>query len=239
MLSKVRQLIEIVWSPIALFEISLRNNLTSFIAESNISDQEQWLDVGCGDRPYESLFPKGVYIGIDVKISGRGDALKNPDYFYDGKVLPYIDNSIDGILSTQVLEHVFSTDQYLGEIYRVLKPGGKLLISTPFVWQEHEQPFDFMRWTSFGITLSLKNVGFERIENTKLIKSIESLAMIFNLYLLHNLTPPIKGFGRVLCLLICFPVQIIALILQKILPDKGLFYLENITIAYKPDHFNN
>jgi SAM-dependent methyltransferase len=225
--------LEIIWNPIALIEVTLCKELEKLIKGSIISDTDKWVDVGCGERPYEAFFPNKTYIGVDVETSGRDKHLKNPDYFYDGKILPFEENSIDGVLSTQVLEHVLSPEQYLKEIYRVLKPGGKLIISTPFVWQEHEIPYDFIRWTSFGIKHDLQNCGFQKIKNIKINKSIEASAMIFNMYILHNLKPPIRGFGRLLCFLVCFPIQFFALVLQRLLPDKGLFYINNITVAEK------
>ena len=75
--------------------------------------------------------------------SGRPKHMKKPDLFYDGRELPFGEASIDGILSTQVLEHVPNPSAYIMEAKRVLRPGGYLVMSVPFVWQEHEQPYDF------------------------------------------------------------------------------------------------
>ena len=50
---------------------------------------------------------------------------------YDGKKLPYKDNSLDGIISTEVFEHVNNRDSFIKELNRVLKPGGKLIITAP------------------------------------------------------------------------------------------------------------
>ena len=54
-------------------------------------------------------------------------------------------------MCNQVLEHVFNPDDFVREIARVLKPGGALLLTVPFVWNEHEQPYDYARYSSFGL----------------------------------------------------------------------------------------
>ena len=108
------------------------------------------LDVGCGSKPYQDLFAVEVYIGLDIDSENsrkRGIA----DHYYDGHVFPFTDASFDSILCNQVLEHVFNPDEFLREIVRALKPGGRLLLTVPFVWDEHEQPYDYARYSSFGL----------------------------------------------------------------------------------------
>jgi SAM-dependent methyltransferase len=128
------------------------------------SDQElRILDFGCGGSPYRSLFPNSEYkradIGgvdnIDYKIPTDGSSVK----------LPVDDGYFDLLLSSQVLEHVPNPDAYLSEAFRVLKPGGLLLISTHGVFEEHGCPYDFRRWTSFGLRLDLERSGFT-LKNT-------------------------------------------------------------------------
>ena len=102
------------------------------------------LDVGCGSKPYRSLFTVDAYIGLDIDSETsrqRGIA----DQLYDGNVFPFPDGAFDSVLCNQVLEHVFNPDAFLAEIARVLKPGGKLLLTVPFVWDYHEQPYGYSR----------------------------------------------------------------------------------------------
>jgi len=61
------------------------------------------------------------------------------------------------------------------------------------------------------------------IEKIKSSKSFEALALIFSMYLLNNLKSPLSGMGLKICLFICFPIQLVAYILQSLLPDKGFF----------------
>jgi SAM-dependent methyltransferase len=113
------------------------------------------LDMGCGNRPYERIFrQKGCdYVACD--IDGNVDVRIEP-----GRPLPLPDASADGVVSFQVLEHVWDLDWYLGECHRLLKPGGWLLLSTHGTWLYHPHPTDFRRWTRDGLLAELDERGF-------------------------------------------------------------------------------
>jgi SAM-dependent methyltransferase len=68
---------------------------------------------------------------------------------------------------SQVFEHVFTPETYMSEIYRVLCPGGRLLLTMPFASDEHEQPRDFARYSSFGLHALPERAGFEVAEQRK------------------------------------------------------------------------
>jgi SAM-dependent methyltransferase len=225
---------EIFWNPIYICEYSLRKNIEESIRSFRIPPQAKWLDVGCGLRPYEHHFPRGCYIGVDVESSGAVDTMKKPDHFYDGRVLPFSESSFDGVITTQVLEHVLDADALILEMFRVIKPGGELVLSLPFVWQEHEEPYDFLRFSTFGISNSLNKFGFEVISMSKDTSAIESLAVLLNIYIINNLIPPIRGFEFLVSLSVCLPIQLFALLLKKLLPDQGKLYLNLIITARKP-----
>jgi SAM-dependent methyltransferase len=74
--------------------------------------------------------------------------------------VPLADACADGVVSFQVLEHVADLDWYLGECFRLLKPGGWLLLSTHGVWLYHPHPTDFRRWTRDGLVAELEQRGF-------------------------------------------------------------------------------
>ena len=90
------------------------------------------------------------YIGLDTHNSGHNHVNTDADFFYNGDYFPFDDNSFDCLVCFQVMEHVDNVDLFLAEIKRVLKPDGLLLASAPFMWPEHEMPYDFKRWTSIG-----------------------------------------------------------------------------------------
>jgi SAM-dependent methyltransferase len=120
------------------------------------------LDFGCGSKPYAHLFAQAdSYTGIDMQISGHDHSLSKVDVFFDGKNIPFPDQHFDGVVTFETLEHVFDIDYVLCEFHRVLKQDGQLLITIPFAWPEHEQPYDFGRYTSFGMSAILREHGFE------------------------------------------------------------------------------
>lgn len=118
------------------------------------------VDYGCGSQPYKPLILPFVkeYIGADLPINPKIDAVINEE----GRLeLP--DNSVDFVLSTQVLEHVADPDLYLSEAIRVLKKDGTLILTTHGIWMYHPDPTDYWRWTSAGLTKVVEKAGFETI----------------------------------------------------------------------------
>lgn len=231
---KLKSLIpEIIWNPIYIVNYKLSLAVKKIILRSNIKNNEQWVDVGCGLRPYENSFPAGTYIGVDVEISGAKNRMKVPDFYYDGTHLPFNSGSIDGIICTQVLEHVPNARLLVTEMSRIIKPNGNLILSIPFVWEEHEIPFDFSRFTTYGITDLLNKADFEVEEIIKDTGSIETIGILLNVYIANNLIPQISGLGFIINLFFCLPIQIIVILFQLILPDKNRLYLNLIVKAKK------
>src|SRR3954470_22484498 len=93
----------------------------------------QVLDVGCGSRPYESLFGASNYVGLELDTPNNR-SVDMADVYYDGKTFPFEANLFDSAVCNQVLEHVFEPDAFVREIARILKTDGKLLLTVPFVW---------------------------------------------------------------------------------------------------------
>jgi ubiquinone/menaquinone biosynthesis C-methylase UbiE len=81
------------------------------------------MDFGCGKKPYKEIFGFDEYIGVDIEVSGHDNTQHDIDVFWDGKSLPFADNTFDSILASEVFEHVFELDAVLDELRRVLKPG--------------------------------------------------------------------------------------------------------------------
>jgi SAM-dependent methyltransferase len=131
------------------------------------------LDVGVSEGPYRCVFEPVVdrYVGLEYppsildkqpdlwKILDR--AKKSVDVFGDGNQLPFEDASFDTVLCTEVLEHLPDPASVLGEIARVLKPGGRLLATVPFSQPLHELPGDYYRFTPSGLEYLLGQAGLE------------------------------------------------------------------------------
>lgn len=117
------------------------------------------LDVGCGQMPYRGLFPHiQRYVGIEHPNHHHPD--DRPTMWAEGMHLPFPDAAFDSVLATQVLEHVPEPALLLAELCRVLRPGGVLLLSAPHIWELHEQPYDFYRYTCYGLSYLLRQAGF-------------------------------------------------------------------------------
>jgi SAM-dependent methyltransferase len=114
------------------------------------------LDYGCGGSPYRSLFSCRTYHRADLA------GVEDIDFEYGAdSSLPSELADYDCVLSSQVLEHVLSPSSYLAECYRVLKPGGSLVLSTHGLFPDHAYPNDYWRWTVFGLQRLVEGIGFK------------------------------------------------------------------------------
>ena len=153
-----KRLFERFGGPRAVFVKRLTDSVLRFV----LSEWEELrgctvLDYGCGVMPYRKAFELAgaIVIGADIGKNDRADLLIPTN----GK-LPLQDNSCDYVVSFQVLEHVLVPQAYLTETCRVLKPCGKLFITTHGLWPYHPTPTDYYRWTREGLRLELERAGF-------------------------------------------------------------------------------
>ena len=222
--------ISIVINPIYI----LRSGIYKSVARIAQDLNGNILDIGCGTKPYESLFTKASsYTGVDIEISGHDHKDSKVDYFYDGKKLPFHNESFDVVVSFEVFEHIFNLDEVLIEIYRVLKPHGQILISVPFAWDEHEIPYDFARYTSYGLAHILKSNGFEPTESIKTTTYVLAIFQILIAYLTQYVLPQGRISGRLAQLIIIFPLNIAALFFNAILPKRYEYFCNNVVLAKK------
>lgn len=189
------------------------------------------LDVGCGRKPYKSLFTVDKYIGIEID-SERSRTTSAADVFYDGNLFPFIDGEFDCILCNQVLEHVFNPELFLHEINRVIKNDGFLLLSIPFAWDEHEQPHDFARYSSFGLAYLLEKNGFKIINHTKTAADFRVFVQLVIGYIFKVL-PKNKIILLIVNVLIMAPLTILGVFLSLCLPSNPDMFLDQIILAKK------
>ena len=117
------------------------------------------LDAGSGRAPYRDLFTHARYETADF-LAVKGKTYTEQDYVCDLADIPVEDARFDHVLLTQVLEHIPEPRLVLAELHRVLKPGGTLWLTAPLFYAEHEKPYDFYRYTQFGLRHLLEAAGF-------------------------------------------------------------------------------
>jgi len=194
------------------------------------------LDFGCGVKPYRTLFTVAKsYTGVDYENPGHSHLNEQIDIYYDGETLPFAANSFDSIFSSEVFEHVFNLEEILPEMNRVLKPGGHLLITCPFVWPEHEKPHDFARYTLFALRSRLEAAGFT-IEVLDKSGNFFTAVCQLRIAFFHDVILPKLTFPVLIKATRFFILPFLntaALLFNKILPGNQDMYLSNIVVAKK------
>lgn len=136
--------------------VALRDTAHRVLRERvGLSPGQIVVDLGCGDCPYREWFLDAGCEYIDCDLDGDVTVRIRP-----GEPVPLADGVADGVVSFQVLEHVWDLDWYLYEAKRLLIPGGWLLLSTHGAWLYHPHPTDYRRWTADGISRELEQRGF-------------------------------------------------------------------------------
>jgi SAM-dependent methyltransferase len=193
------------------------------------------VDFGCGSKPYRAMVDCEEYIGVDFENSGHPHENEQIDVFYDGKHLPFENESIDAVLSSEVFEHIFNLPDILSELNRIMKPGAPILITCPFVWKEHEEPYDFARYTLFALDSMLTKNGFEKVIQDKsgnfpeVIMQLRILLLYDRFYGKANRFWITRTLYKVLFILI---PNLFGLLYSKIFANQKKMYLNNI-ILYK------
>jgi glycosyltransferase involved in cell wall biosynthesis len=135
------------------------------------------LDIGAGGAPYRELFAHVDYVTVDRAESLHGDA-DAFDIVADVESVPLDDGSADAILCTQVLEHVPRPAGALAEFHRLLVGGGRLFLTAPLTWEEHERPHDYFRYTRSGLEHLLREAGFAEVEISGYTDCFSTLAQL-------------------------------------------------------------
>lgn len=120
------------------------------------------LDIGCGNKPYFKLFHNNCqeYVGCDIAQSSENKV----DVICNATNIPIADNTFDTVFCTQVIEHIEDHDKLLSEMFRILKPDGHVILSGPMYWHLHEEPYDFFRFTKYGLKFIFERRGFQIVE---------------------------------------------------------------------------
>ncbi|MDB4949147.1 MAG: methyltransferase type 11 [Gemmatimonadetes bacterium] len=146
--------------------------------------QGRVLDIGAGTG-YARRFldPSTTYVPTDLpsgrdaedpSIAARGE---RPRVLCSGYDLPFREGSFEGATVLMVLEHAERPDRILAEAFRVLAPGGRLMVSVPFAFPVHGFPHDFRRWTAAGLGVELERAGFRVVETASIGGFVATLVL--------------------------------------------------------------
>lgn len=213
-----------------------RNRLLKGISRFTPRLNGRLMDLGCGSKPYRSLFNVQEYIGVDFENPGHPHLNEQIDVFYDGKQLPFPDERFDAAFSSEVFEHVFNLDEVLKELNRVLVNGGLVLVTCPFAICEHEVPNDFARYSSFGLRSLMQRHGFEVVEQEKTGNSVETVFQLWIMYIHQHINPWFKNIPVLRSAFRLFTytgLNILALLFSRLLPDRKDLYLNNVVLCKK------
>lgn len=217
----------------------VRKRIDDAIAASANLAHGVLFDVGCGSKPYKTLFEPYItgYIGLEYSPDSgyRGNAA---DVCGDAAKLPIGDNCVDTILCTEVMEHIHDPERTIGEFARVLRPGGRLITTAPFIYPIHDK-YDFFRYSPDGLAVIMNRYGLE-VETIKpLSGTAVTLATMLNIYW-YNIgfiwTKWLYPFGiilRPLLFIICFVVNVLGRIFELLLPSNQMAF-NHLTIAKQP-----
>ncbi len=159
------------------------------------------LDIGCGAKPYRRLFPAATqYVGTETNRTFTRGTRHDVTAF--GEALPFRTGAFDAVICTEVLEHVPEPSDFLHEVLRVTTPGGILLLTTPQTWGLHEEPYDFYRYTKYGLQHLFGKAGFEIVDispTTGTLGTVGQRLSSFFYYRLGGRTRALKPLAVVVC----------------------------------------
>ncbi len=213
----------------------LKYEVEEFAAESARGKPDLLvLDTGAGESGLRMHFNHCRYIALDLAAGDQDWDYSGLDVIGDLHKVPIAGNTADIILNFQVLEHVKSPGEVIKEFYRLLKPGGRLILTAPQGWHEHQQPHDYFRFTRFALKMMMEKAGFTDID----IAPMGGYFRYMGMWL--SFVPKILFQPRSLPVrILLFPLEILSLALFSFLCPlvcnlmDGLDRKKEFTLCYK------
>jgi len=193
------------------------------------------IDIGCGQKPFRNIIEKHAskYYGLEYKRTLHG--FKSVDVVGNAMVLPFKNSSADFIVSFQVMEHLPEPEKFLKELLRILKLDGHLLLMTPFMWGEHEAPYDYYRYTRYGLEYLANKTGFEVVNIISDTGFWTTTIIRFNYFLMTYAKGPFRFLG----IPIVWFDQFIALLLDRLFSSYSTESANYTTLLKKPQSNNH
>jgi SAM-dependent methyltransferase len=198
---------------------------TAWVAQRASGDV---LDVGCAGCVIQAaLYKAKKYIGLDYPATASGLYGTSPDVFGNASRLPFPDACFDTILMLDVLEHVTEPHAAMREASRVLRSGGRLLLTIPFAYPLHDQPYDYQRFTKHGLMHGLQEAGLTPTTIHEVADGIEATASCLALALSQGAIDAIadRGWRMLLAPMILLVIPLINIVgwaMSALLPARQL-----------------
>jgi SAM-dependent methyltransferase len=224
-------------SPLSRFYNNHEYRLKAFVKSvaDSVRPDEVLLDIGAGDCQYKPYFAgRCKYISQDVGGKDVCFTYDQIDIRSEVYAIPLPDGSVDTILCTQVLEHLKYPTRAIQEMYRLLKPGGRLCVTVPLTSDEHMLPHDFFRYTRYALDFLMQEQGFAKPEiNPQGGRFINLARTIKDLLPLLTTRPGLQKTVWVLQAPVVVPLVVLLTLLDP-LDRKKYFTLNYECVARKP-----
>ena len=212
-------------NPGAIIENTIRaNQLKAFF--ENLGQKECLLDLGCGSRPYFSIYQPYFSKTIGADLADSPFPKKEIDIYCSATQVPLPYESVDVILCTEVLHDLAEPDLFFTEVKRLLKKGGVLVMTSPFVVPIVDGSFDHYRYTKQGLIYRIQKSGLE-------VKSIEEVGDLFATIITLCIKPSLKIFNalsKMLHLKAIYSIYNPILFILVVLPQLFYLFLSNLPI---------
>ncbi|MFN0187740.1 MAG: class I SAM-dependent methyltransferase [Bacteroidia bacterium] len=213
-------------NPGAIIENTIRaNQLKAFF--ENHGQKECLLDLGCGPRPYFSIYQPYFSKTIGADLADSPFPKKEIDIYCSATAVPLPDESVDVILCTEVLHDLPEPDLFFSEVKRLLKKGGVLVMTSPFVVPIVDGSFDHYRYTKQGLIYRIQKSGLE-------VYSIKEVGDLFATVVTLSIKPILKLFNtlsKMLRIKAIYSVYNPFLFILVVLPQLFYLFLSNVPLV--------
>jgi SAM-dependent methyltransferase len=121
-----------------------------------LPEDAEVLDVGAGRGDFKPIFARQAYLGLDIypypEIDLAVDLIEE---------CPFKDSSFDLVVLANVIEHVYEYRSLMARVAKLLKPGGRVLVTVPFLLKVHQEPVDYHRYTRYALSQLAAELGLE------------------------------------------------------------------------------
>lgn len=140
------------------------------------------IDIGCADKYLERVISdECIYLGLDYYITASDLYNTKPEVYGNAQQLPFAEDCAETVALLEVLEHLPNPDNAFSEACRILKQGGVLILTVPFLYPVHDAPYDYQRWTKHGLNELFNKHKLNIIEQDYRGKPTETAALMCNI----------------------------------------------------------